>query len=67
MDKTVWGVVVCPHCEMARAVHLNQKTTTCSRCETTFELRKRRIMYTTCDARKVGAAVAELNRQHMQQ
>jgi len=67
MHEAVWGVVVCPYCEMARAVNISQKTTTCSRCETTFELRKREIMYKTSDARKVGAAVAELNRQLMQQ
>jgi uncharacterized paraquat-inducible protein A len=63
MQPTEYGVVVCPDCEMARAVNLSHKTVSCQRCGTRFRLRTRRVLYRSRDAREAARAVAEVNRQ----
>ncbi len=60
-----YGAVVCPKCRMARAVKLEQKATTCTRCGKKFEIRSR-ILYRARDAREVAIAVAEINKKLME-
>lgn len=63
MPPTEYGVVVCPDCERPRAVNLSHKTATCSRCGKRFQLRTRKILFRSHDAREAAAAVGDINRQ----
>ncbi len=63
MQPTEYGVVVCPDCEMARAVNLSHTTVACQHCGKRFKLRTRQVLYRADDAREAAAAVADVNRK----
>ncbi len=56
-----YGVIVCPDCETARVVDLNDKTSRCYRCGKRLILKKMKIYYRTSSSKEARWAVGRLN------
>ncbi|MFQ5909390.1 MAG: DUF1922 domain-containing protein [Thermoplasmata archaeon] len=56
----MYGVVVCSHCGRARAVNLNQKTSTCE-CGRRIAIAQSRVYFRSDSQREVASAVRQMN------
>jgi transposase-like protein len=57
------GVIVCPRCKQAKGVDVSAKTTKCTRCGKTLQLKKLTIFYETASQEKLRHAIGQINAQ----
>jgi hypothetical protein len=55
------GVIICPHCKKAKGVDLSAKTTKCTYCGKTLQIKKLKKMYETDSQEKLRQAIGLLN------
>jgi len=55
------GVIVCPVCKRVKGVDLSSKTTKCTHCGKTLQLKKLKIYYETDSQEKLRQAIGLVN------
>jgi ribosomal protein L37AE/L43A len=55
------GVIVCPQCKQVKGVDLSSKTTKCTRCGKSLQLKKLKIFYETESQQKLRQMIGSLN------
>lgn len=55
------GVIVCPVCKQVKGVDLSSKTTKCTRCGKTLQVKSLKIFYTTESQEKLRQAIGVMN------
>ena len=55
------GVIVCPRCKQVKGVDLSSKTTKCTRCGKSLQLKKLKILYETESQEKLRQAIGAMN------
>lgn len=56
-----YGVIACPQCRQAKGVDLSSRTTKCTRCGKTLQLKNLKIFYETESLQQLRQAVGLLN------